>query len=177
MVMEGDPFAILSDVDGGASEDATVQTPVSTSHPEPATDKVAGTPVSPGSLGASGLPASVQAANEGPRVEVSAATVTRMMGIASTGDLRLLEGRVDLLTSKVTGLLTKVDRVLSMFGSIPTSSDIGRLEIQIGALKSMLRELLEMKDAAGGQKRQPDTKDAAEEQARKMREGIRSSSE
>jgi hypothetical protein len=100
-----------------------------------------------------------------------------MMGIASTADLRLLEGRVDLLTSKVTGLLTKVDRVLSMFGSIPTSSDIGRLEIQLGAVKSMLRELIEDQEALGATKRQPDTKDAAEEQSRKLKEGIRSSSE
>lgn len=117
------------------------------------------------------------ASADAPRVEVSAATVTRMMGIASTADLRLLEGRVDLLTSKVTGLLTKVDRVLSMFGSIPTSSDVGRLEIQIGAVKSMLRELLEANDGSGTAKRQTDTKDAAEEQSRKLREGIRSSSE
>lgn len=114
---------------------------------------------------------------DAPRVEVSAATITRMMGIASTTDLRLLEGRVDLLASKVTGLLTKVDRVLSMFGSVPTSSDIGRLELQIGAVKSMLRELLESADARGQNGQQTDTKGAAEEQSRKLREGIRSSSE
>ncbi len=114
---------------------------------------------------------------DAPRVEVSAATITRMMGIASTTDLRLLEGRVDLLASKVTGLLTKVDRVLSMFGSVPTSSDIGRLELQIGAVKSMLRELLESTDARGQNVQQADTKGAAEEQNRKLREGIRSSSE
>ena len=114
---------------------------------------------------------------DAPRVEVSAATITRMMGIASTTDLRLLEGRVDLLASKVTGLLTKVDRVLSMFGSVPTSSDIGRLELQMGAVKSMLRELLESTDARGQHGQQADTKSAAEEQSRKLREGIRSSSE
>lgn len=114
---------------------------------------------------------------DAPRVEVSAATITRMMGIASTTDLRLLEGRVDLLASKVTGLLTKVDRVLSMFGSVPTSSDIGRLELQMGAVKSMLRELLESTDARGQNVQQADTKGAAEEQNRKLREGIRSSSE
>jgi hypothetical protein len=84
---------------------------------------------------------------------------------------------MDLLASKVTGLLTKVDRVLSMFNSVPSSSDIGRLEIQIGALKSMLRELLEVSDTANAQKRQAESKEAAEEQGRKLREGIRSSSE
>lgn len=129
------------------------------------------TPVPAGALGATGT------VTEGPRVEVSAATVTRMMGIATAADLRLLEGRMDLLASKVTGLLTKVDRVLSMFNSVPSSSDIGRLEIQIGALKSMLREILEVSDTANAQKRQAESKEAAEEQGRKLREGIRSSSE
>jgi len=114
---------------------------------------------------------------EGPRVEVSAATVTRMMGIATAADLRLLEGRMDLLASKVTGLLTKVDRVLSMFNSVPTSSDIGRLEIQVGALKSMLRDLLDVSDSANSEKRQAESKEASEEQGRKLRDGIRSSSE
>jgi len=113
---------------------------------------------------------------DGPRVEVSTATVTRMMGIATTADLRLLESRVDLLASKVTGLLTKVDRVLSMFGSIPTSSDIGRLEIQVGSLKTMLRELLDASDG-GSAKRPGESKEASEEQGRKLRDNIRSSSE
>jgi hypothetical protein len=63
-----------------------------------------------------------------------------------------------------------------MFGSIPTSSDIGRLEIQVGALKTMLRELLDVSDAGNAQKRQGESKEAAEEQGRKLRENIRSSS-
>jgi hypothetical protein len=41
----------------------------------------------------------------------------------------------------------------------------------------MLRELIEDQEALGATKRQPDTKDAAEEQSRKLKEGIRSSSE
>jgi len=190
--MEADPFAALSGLDEEAGAAATVA-----GSPEPPT--AGGAPVAEGAAAPSepkqvgqgtaapsaspGLAAAVPptaaagSAQEAPRVEVSAATITRMMGIASTADLRILEGRVDLLTSKVTGLLTKVDRVLSMFGSIPTSSDIGRLEIQVGALKSMLRELLEMTGPTGGQDRQNEDKDAAAEQGRKLREGIRSSSD
>lgn len=147
---------------------------------EEATSGPAAAEVPLGSPAAAGSPTAAVATGgtvtDGPRVEVSAATVTRMMGIATTADLRLLESRVDLLASKVTGLLTKVDRVLSMFGSIPTSSDIGRLEIQVGALKTMLRELLDVSDAGNAQKRQGESKEAAEEQGRKLRENIRSSS-
>lgn len=111
------------------------------------------------------------------KVEVSAQTITRMMGIASTTDLKLLEGRVDLLTSKVSSLLMKVDRVLTMFSTVPTPSDISRLEIQLGSLKSMLREALEAVSTSTTKTAEADTKSAAEEQNRKLMEGVRSSSE
>lgn len=114
---------------------------------------------------------------EGPRVDVSAATVARMMGIASTSDLRVIEGRVDLLTSKVAAILTKMDRCLSMFSSVPTASDIGRLEVQIAAVKSMMKELLDSVGApVGGAKDQAD-KQVAAEQSRKLREGIKTNTE
>ena len=111
------------------------------------------------------------------KVEVSAQTITRMMGIASTTDLKLLEGRIDLLTSKVSSLLMKVDRVLTMFSTVPTPSDISRLEIQLGSLKSMVREALEAVSTSTTKTAEVDTKSAAEEQNRKLMEGVRSSSE
>jgi hypothetical protein len=114
---------------------------------------------------------------DGPRVDVSAATVARMMGIASTSDLRLLEGRVDLLTSKVSAILTKMDRCLSMFGSIPTASDIGRLEVQVAAIKSMMRELLDSVGAPVSSGKEQADRAAAREQSRKLREGIKTNTE
>lgn len=120
---------------------------------------------------------SAAAANPGAgRVEVSAQTVTRMMGIASTTDLKLLEGRLDLLTSKVSSMVLKLDRVLTMLGSVPTPSDIGRLEIQLGSLKSMLREALDSVNSSRSVASAESPK-AADEQSRKLVEGIRSSSE
>jgi hypothetical protein len=120
---------------------------------------------------------SITSPSNGGKVEVSAQTVTRMMGIASTTDLKLLEGRVDLLTSKVSSLLMKVDRVLTMFSSVPTPSDIGRLEIQLGSIKSMLREALESMSASSVAASESRSKDAADEQSRKLLEGVRTSSE
>lgn len=114
---------------------------------------------------------------DGPRVDVSAATVARMMGIASTSDLRLLEGRVDLLTSKVAAILTKMDRCLSMFGSVPTASDIGRLEVQVASMKSMMRELLDSVGAPVSSGKEPADRAAAQEQSRKLREGIKTNTE
>jgi len=92
------------------------------------------------------------------KVEVSAQTITRMMGIASTTDLKILEGRVDLLTSKVSSLLMKVDRVLTMFSTVPTPSDISRLEIQLGSIKSMVREALEAVNGSATRSAASDTK-------------------
>lgn len=114
---------------------------------------------------------------DGPRVDVSAATVARMMGIASTSDLRLLEGRVDLLTSKVAAILTKMDRCLSMFGSVPTASDIGRLEVQVAAIKSMMRELLDSVGAPMISGKEQADRAAAQEQSRKLRDGIKTNTE
>ncbi len=127
---------------------------------------------------ATGSLASASAASNpgGGRVEVSAQTITRMMGIASTTDLKLLEGRLDLLTSKVSSMVLKLDRALTMLGSVPTPSDIGRLEIQLGSLKSMLREALDSVNTSRASAATESPK-AADEQSRKLSEGIRSSSE
>ncbi len=126
---------------------------------------------------APGVAPSVSALSDGPRVDVSAATVARMMGIASTSDLRVIEGRIDLLTSKVAAILTKVDRCISMFSSIPSASDIGRLEVQIAAVKTMMREVLDSVGSEVGPLKEQSDREAAQEQSRKLREGIKSSSE
>jgi uncharacterized protein YoxC len=96
-----------------------------------------------------------------------------MMGIATTNDLRLLEGRIDVLTSKVAALLGKVERVLTQCNALPNSADIDRLEIQIGGVKSMLRELGETIEATRSSTTE-DTKQAASEQSKKIRDGIKS---
>ncbi len=145
------------------SEDPAVLTAESSGKEEPAKNTTA-------APGISHIP-------EGPRVDVSAATVARMMGIASTSDLRLLEGRVDLLTSKVAAILTKMDRCLSMFGSVPTASDIGRLEVQVASMKSMMRELLDSVGAPVSSGKESGDRAAAQEQSRKLREGIKTNTE
>jgi len=122
-------------------------------------------------------PTSLSHMSDSPRVDVSAATVARMMGIASTSDLRVLEGRVDLLTSKVSAILTKMDRCLSMFSSIPTASDIGRLEVQVAAVKSMMKELLDSVGAPVSAGKEQSDRLAAQEQSRKLREGIKTNTE
>lgn len=111
---------------------------------------------------------------EGPKVDVSAATVTRMMGIATVTDLKLLESRLDLLTAKVTTVVAKVDRILTSVNSLPNGSDMDRIEIQLGSVKAVMKEVLEALDGAGNS---APNKGAAAEQSKKIREGIRTNTE
>ncbi len=110
------------------------------------------------------------------RMEVSAQTIARMMGIASATDLQLIEGRLDLLTSRVSTLMIKVDKVLAGLGAVASVGDIGRLETQIASVKALLRDAT---DAVGvlqsGQSTPP--KENGESQGRRLRDGIRSNSE
>jgi hypothetical protein len=157
-------------------------TSASAAPPEPAKDKAQPVPEELRSASPSPAPQATPAGSaasptEAPKVDVSAGTITRMMGIASTSDLRLLEGRIDLLTAKVSGLVTKVDRVVSMFGSAPSASDIDRLEIQIGTLKGLIKEVLEVISSEADKRALADERVAAQEQSRKLREGIKSSEE
>jgi hypothetical protein len=112
---------------------------------------------------------------EGPKVDVSAATITRMMGIATVTDLKLLESRLDLLTAKVTTVVAKVGRILTSVNALPNSSDMDRIEIQLGSVKSVMREVLEALDGAGNSAN--DKGGAAAEQSKKIREGIRTNTE
>ena len=111
---------------------------------------------------------------DGPKVDVSAATVTRMMGIATVTDLKLLESRMDLLTAKVTTVVAKVDRILTSVNSLPNGSDMDRIEIQLGSVKAVMREVLEALDGTGST---AGTKGAAAEQSKKIRDGIRTNSD
>lgn len=113
--------------------------------------------------------------SDGPKVDVSAATITRMMGIATVTDLKLLESRLDLLTAKVSTVVAKVDRIFSTVNALPNGSDMDRLEIQLGSVKSVMREILEAVEGSGSPA--DAGKAAAQEQSKKLREGIRTNSE
>jgi hypothetical protein len=121
-------------------------------------------------------PAAGTAMATNPRVEVSAQTIARMMGIASTTDLQLLEGRLDLLASRVSTLMMKVDKVLASLGTLASTGDIGRLETQIASMKSILREAVESIGTAQELQKSSD-RESGEAQSRKLKEGIRSSTE
>lgn len=84
--------------------------------------------------------------------EVSAATVGRMMGLATISDLKLLDSKIDLLATKVTGLVLKLEKALTLLASAPTGSDLERIDVQIGSLKSLIRDALQTAEDADSKK-------------------------
>lgn len=76
------------------------------------------------------------------RGEISAASLGRMMGIATTSELKVIEQKVDLLTTKFNGLSLKVDKLLSALNNLPSGGDMERIDMQLGGLKTMLKEIL-----------------------------------
>lgn len=76
-----------------------------------------------------------------PRGEVSAATIGRMLGLASVRELGLLDGKLDLMMSKVNHLTAKLERITSILSSAPTGKDLERIDVQIAALRTQLAEL------------------------------------
>jgi len=73
---------------------------------------------------------------------VSAATIGRLMGLATTSELKLLEGKIDLMASKINNMMVRVDRLTVLFNSMPTGADLERIDVQIGALKTLIRDTL-----------------------------------
>ncbi|MCB0330667.1 MAG: hypothetical protein KDD70_13425 [Bdellovibrionales bacterium] len=86
------------------------------------------------------------------RGEVSAATVARMMGLATANELSMLEGKLDLLSSRVSNITAKLERVLTGISRLPTSTDFDRVDINIGSLKTLIKESLEQLSSAQKEK-------------------------
>ena len=86
---------------------------------------------------------------EAKPAEVSASTIGRMMGLVTNTEFRLLEGKVDLLTTKVATMTMKMDKILGILGSAPTGADLERIDVQIGGLKTLIKDVLDNVPGSG----------------------------
>ena len=92
-----------------------------------------------------------QKTGESPKAEVSASTIGRMMGLATVSDLKMIDTKLDLVATKVTGLVVKLDKVMSTLNAMPTAADMERIDVQVGSVKTALREsLTAMQDMLSG---------------------------
>ncbi len=90
------------------------------------------------------------------RPEIGAATLARMAGLATGSELKVLEGKLDLLAGRVANMTVRVERALTMLGNLPSGNDFERLDVNISSVKTMLREVLDK--SGGGSKDTPDEK-------------------
>ncbi|NMC61633.1 MAG: hypothetical protein GYA55_00545 [SAR324 cluster bacterium] len=76
------------------------------------------------------------------RGEMSAAALGRILGLATVNDLNIMEGKIDLLTSKLNQLIMKMEKVLNFTTKAPTGADLERIDVQVGALKAAIQDFI-----------------------------------
>lgn len=75
--------------------------------------------------------------------EVSAATIGRMLGLATSGELALFESKLDLIATKLAAVTAKVERITGILNASPTGKDLERIDVQIASMRQLLKEGLE----------------------------------
>jgi hypothetical protein len=76
------------------------------------------------------------------RKEVTAATIGRMLGLVTLSEFKLVESKVDLISTRMNGVLNRMDKIIGILEAAPTGSDLDRIDVQIGALKTILKDAL-----------------------------------
>ena len=74
--------------------------------------------------------------------EISAVALGRMLGLATANDIRILEGKIDLLASKMNQLIVKMEKILGTVNKVPTGADLERIDVQIGTLKAAMLDFV-----------------------------------
>ena len=75
-----------------------------------------------------------------PAGEISAATIARMMGLATATDMKLLISKIDLVLGRVNAMTARMEKVAAAIGQVPTGSDLERIDVQIGSLRTIIKE-------------------------------------
>lgn len=80
---------------------------------------------------------------ESNRTEVSAQSLTRIMGIASVSDIQLLEGHLEVISSKLATLTSKADKILAALNNVASAADVSRIETQVTSIRAGIKEAAE----------------------------------
>lgn len=79
---------------------------------------------------------------EAPRTEMPVSAVARLLGVATATDLNLLDGKLDLMVSKVNAVQARMEKILTVVNGMPSGADLERIDVQIGALRNLIKETL-----------------------------------
>ena len=75
--------------------------------------------------------------------EVSARAIGRLMGLATVSELRLLDAKLDSISSRMESVVGRVDKCMEQISKLPSGSDHERVEVQLASIRSQLKELLQ----------------------------------
>lgn len=92
------------------------------------------------------------------RGEVSAATLGRMLGLATVSELNVIESKLDLLASKINQSTAKMEKILGILQKAPSGADLERIDVQIATLKAAVIDFVTF---AKGGVQTPETKTEA----------------
>ncbi|MDZ4784596.1 MAG: hypothetical protein SGJ02_00835 [bacterium] len=74
------------------------------------------------------------------KADVSASTVVKMMGLATSSELKLIEGKLDLLSGRLGNFNIRLERVMTQLNNLPSANDFERLEAHFSSLRSLLKD-------------------------------------
>lgn len=85
----------------------------------------------------------VGAKTDSSKYEVSAATVVRMLGLPSTSEFKVVEGKIDLIAGKLNNMMVRVEKIGTQVAAAPTGQDLDRIDAQIASLRGLIKDLVE----------------------------------
>ncbi|MCB9029643.1 MAG: hypothetical protein H6619_01215 [Deltaproteobacteria bacterium] len=82
-------------------------------------------------------------ASLGNKPEVSISAVVKMMGLATSTEVKLLEGKFDLVLSRLNSMTMRLERLMQDLGDLPSGGDFERLEAQFVVLRGHIKNTLD----------------------------------
>lgn len=76
------------------------------------------------------------------RGDVSASTIAKMMGLITSKEFQVLEGKIDLSLNRINNIQAKMEKIQSSFASLPTGHDLERIDVQLAALRTLIKDTL-----------------------------------
>ncbi|MCB0337376.1 MAG: hypothetical protein KDD62_13765, partial [Bdellovibrionales bacterium] len=77
------------------------------------------------------------------RGEVTASTLGKLMGLATSNEMRLMEGKVDLLSTRVNAIIMKLEKMALLIQDTPSSSDLDRIDVQLASLRTLIKDVVD----------------------------------
>lgn len=152
---------------------------------EPSAPEPAAAPEAPAAKieAAPEIPAAPATEDEKPRTsatsrEVPVSTIVHLLGVPTQQDIRVLESKIDMLSSKLTAVALKLDRVAGQVATMANEFYLDRIDFQISDIRALMRKVfpqfvgasesnISLKDAVEGRQKEKPASDPSGKTASK----------